>query len=116
MDREGEAYLRERRSLAEHPFGTLKRWSGWDHFLVRGRRAVNGELSLMVLCYHFRRVLTILGIDGFRRYLEARRQAVQNAGKKGLDRAGQGWQRRFPPMRAWRFERALPSPLGPIAA
>ena len=25
-------------------------WSSWGHFLVRGRKAVNGELGLMMLC------------------------------------------------------------------
>jgi len=30
------AVMRERAGLCEHPFGTLKRWLGWDHFLVRG--------------------------------------------------------------------------------
>ena len=72
---EGEAYLKQRKALAEHPFGTLKRWSGWDHFLVRGRKAVNGELGLMMLCYNFKRVLNILGIEGFRAYLAERKQA-----------------------------------------
>jgi transposase len=96
METDGAAYLRQRKALAEHPFGTLKRWSGWDHFLVRGREAVNGELSLMTLCYNFRRVLTILGIEGFRAYLAKRRpnpaDPGSNAGKTGARTAILRWQ------------------------
>ncbi|TKA90782.1 transposase [Halopseudomonas bauzanensis] len=39
--------LAQRNELVEHPFGTLKRRAGWDHFLVRGLEKVRGEWSLM---------------------------------------------------------------------
>jgi hypothetical protein len=35
--------MRQRAGLVEHPFGTLKRWFGWDHFLVRGFEKVGGR-------------------------------------------------------------------------
>ncbi len=57
--------MRERSAAAEHPFGTLKRRAGWDHFLVRGLEKVRGEWSLMALAYNFTRVLNIVGIDQF---------------------------------------------------
>lgn len=72
MAKEGDRYLRQRSSLAEHPFATLKRWCGFDHFLVRGKPKVEGEVNLLMLCYNFKRVLNILGIEGFRKYLAAR--------------------------------------------
>ncbi|MCX7097727.1 MAG: transposase [Methylococcales bacterium] len=46
-------------ALVEHPFGTLKRRAGWDHFLMRGLVKSKGEFSLMVLGYNFTRVLNI---------------------------------------------------------
>jgi transposase len=70
------ALMRRRASLAEHPFGTLKCRAGYRHFLVRGFDKVRGEWSLMALCYNLSRVLSILGIDGFTRYL-AKRLAEQ---------------------------------------
>ncbi len=51
-----------------HPFGTLKRRAGWDHFLMRGLEKSKGAFSLMVLGYNFTRVLNILGIDRLRDY------------------------------------------------
>gem|GEM_PF-2264347 len=39
-----------RAALTEHPFGTLKLWFGWTHFLVRGLTKVGRELGLMGLC------------------------------------------------------------------
>lgn len=65
-------WMRLRSALAEHPFGTLKRRSGWDHFLVRGLDKVSGELSLMTLCYNFTRVLNIIGAKELKRYCEQR--------------------------------------------
>jgi transposase len=60
--------VRERSAAVEHPFGTLKRRAGWDHFLVRGLEKVRGEWSLMALAYNFTRVLNIIGIEQFMAY------------------------------------------------
>ncbi|WP_432742305.1 transposase [Methylobacter sp. G7] len=60
--------MRQRGALVEHPFGTLKRRAGWDHFLMRGLEKSKGEFSLMVLGYNFTRVLNILGMDSLRDY------------------------------------------------
>ncbi len=51
-----------RRSTVEHPFGTLKAWMGYTHFLTRTREKVSTEMSLHVLAYNFKRVLNIIGI------------------------------------------------------
>jgi len=66
--------MRERSSLVEHPFGTLKHRAGWTHFLVRGFKKVGGEWALMVTCYNFGRVLNIIGFDAFRDYCLQRRK------------------------------------------
>jgi transposase len=68
MAQAGRAMMATRAALVEHPFGTLKLWCGWRHFLVRGLAKVQGELSLLMLCYNFKRVLTILGLDAWRAY------------------------------------------------
>ena len=83
MDEEGRERMRQRASLVEHPFGTLKRWFGWDHFLVRGFEKVRGEMALMVLGYNLTRVINILGLQAFRDYCARRltggRMAAQAA-------------------------------------
>ena len=66
------ARMRQRAGLVEHPFGTLKRWFGWDHFLVRGFEKVWGEMSLMVLGYKLTRVIHILGVQAFGDYCAQR--------------------------------------------
>ena len=43
----GGDVMRKRRALVEHPFGTLKRWAGLDHFLTRGLVKCQGEFDLM---------------------------------------------------------------------
>ena len=72
---EARGKMRERAALCEHPFGTLKRWLGWDHFLVRGFAKVRGEMALSVQCYNLRRVLSILGIEAFVEACRKRRHA-----------------------------------------
>jgi len=67
--------MRQRAEICEHPFGTMKRWLGWDHFLVRGFKKVRGEMALLVNCYNLRRLLTIFGVDGFIAICEERRRA-----------------------------------------
>jgi transposase len=73
------AKMRERAALCEHPFGTLKRWLGWDHFLVRGFDKVGGEMALLVQCYNLRRLLSIVGIDEFIALCRQRQQDRQAA-------------------------------------
>jgi Transposase DDE domain len=68
----GDAMMRHRKALAEHPFGTLKCRAGYRHFLMRGFNKVRGELGLMVLCYNFTRVLNIIGLDKLVAWFAAR--------------------------------------------
>ena len=51
-----------RRSTVEHVFGTIKSWMGATHFLTRGLNNVRTEISLQVLAYNLKRVMTIVGI------------------------------------------------------
>ncbi len=46
----------------EHVFGTFKHWMGYTHFLTRRLANVGKEMSLHVLAYNLRRVISILGI------------------------------------------------------
>ena len=63
LDRRPDA-MTERRSTAEHPFGTLKFWMGSAHFLMKRLGNVRTEMSLHVLSYNMKRVMNILGVPG----------------------------------------------------
>jgi hypothetical protein len=73
--------MRERAALCEHPFGTIKRWLGWDHFLVRGVTKVRAEMALLVHCYNVRRPLSIFGVAGFIELYRQRQAAPQALGE-----------------------------------
>jgi transposase len=62
LDREPER-MRVRRQTAEHPFGTIKHWMGSTHFLTKTLARVSTEMSLHVLAYNLRRLVSILGIN-----------------------------------------------------
>jgi transposase len=61
LDRQPEAMTLRRRTV-EHVFGTLKHWMGSAHFLTRRLANVGTEMSLHVLAYNLKRVISILGI------------------------------------------------------
>jgi len=54
--------VKKRGSIVEHPFGTIKRTLGWDHFLVRSKKKVLGENALIMFTYNFKRLLNLIGI------------------------------------------------------
>jgi len=55
--------LRQRKALVEHPFGTIKRWFGYTHFLLKGLDRVRGEWTLITLCYNLKRVLNLVRFE-----------------------------------------------------
>jgi len=52
-----------RKTLAEHPFGTIKRWFGYTHFLLKGLAKVRTEWSLTTLAYNLKRVLNLVSFQ-----------------------------------------------------
>ena len=63
--------MRIRRQTVEHPFGTLKAWMGATHFLTRTLDRVSTEMSLHVLAYNFKRVLSLLGSSALKAAMRA---------------------------------------------
>jgi hypothetical protein len=53
-----------RKQTVEHPFGTIKMWMGATHFLTKRRKNVSTEMSLSVLAYNLRRMISIKGARG----------------------------------------------------
>ena len=62
LDRNPDA-MKVRKRTIEHVFGTLKYWMGSTHFLTRTLANVGTEMSLHVLAYNIKRVLSILGME-----------------------------------------------------
>lgn len=61
LDKQPQAMTLRRRTV-EHVFGTIKHWMGSTHFLTRTLANVSTEMSLHVLAYNLKRVMSILGI------------------------------------------------------
>ena len=62
---------KQRQSIVEHPFGTIKRSWGFTYTLLKGKEKVNCEWSLIQICYTLRRSVSILGVKGLIRALQA---------------------------------------------
>ena len=54
--------MRARRETVEHPFGTIKSWMGSTHFQMKTLERVSTEMSLHVLAYNMKRLITIFGV------------------------------------------------------
>lgn len=63
--------MRIRRQTVEHPFGTIKSWMGSTHFLTKTLDRVSTEMSLHVLAYNMKRMVTILGVPGLMAAIKA---------------------------------------------
>ena len=61
-----------RMGTSEHPHGTMKRWDGFDYFLLKGKKKVEGELAIYYCATNIRRAINILGIakviEGIKEY------------------------------------------------
>ena len=68
---EAKAIVKKRGSIVEHPFETIKRILGWDHFLVRSKKKVLGENALIMFTYNFKRFLNLIGITLFKKLCKA---------------------------------------------
>lgn len=60
--REGQEIYRLRKQKVELLFGHMKRNLGAGQFLLRGRKGVNAELSLLSTCFNIARMITLVGI------------------------------------------------------
>ncbi len=56
---EGKEKLIERRSVAEHPFGTMKYYMGQTPLLLRSNRKVQTEMNLYTIGYNLKRYFNI---------------------------------------------------------
>ena len=55
----------------EHPFGTIKHWLGWTHFLTKTLARVRTEMILHVLACNLKRLMSMLGIGEMIRVMKA---------------------------------------------
>ena len=60
--KENPSIGQQRKSIVEHPFGTLKHTMGHSYFLMKGKEKVSAEMSMSVLVYNMKRVMNIVGI------------------------------------------------------
>ena len=56
-------YYRQRQQIIEHQFGTIKRQWGFTYVLMRGKKYVLAEVSILFTAYNLRRSISILGFS-----------------------------------------------------
>jgi transposase len=59
---ESQKLYKLRKEKVELPFGHMKRNLGAGQFMLRGKKGVNAELSILSTCFNIARMITIIGI------------------------------------------------------
>jgi len=55
--------LKLRKTIVEHPFGTIKRWCDGTYLLLKGSVKATADLSLSFLAYNMKRAINMIGIS-----------------------------------------------------
>lgn len=55
--------INQRKTIVEHPFGTLKTWKGKIPLLLKGKEKVSTEINIYTMVYNIRRLLNIEEFD-----------------------------------------------------
>jgi len=59
---DNKQYYRQRQSIVEHPYGTIKRQWGFSYILTKKyKHRAEADVGLMFIAYNFRRILNIVG-------------------------------------------------------
>ena len=69
---EDPTFMKRRRELVEHPFGTIKWMLGYPRFLLRGLTKAKAELALAVLGFNIKRSIAIRGVPALLAGLQPR--------------------------------------------
>jgi hypothetical protein len=59
--RQNPGVVLARRSLVEHPSGTMKSWTNSNHLLTRRLSGVSNETSLQILANNMKRAINLVG-------------------------------------------------------
>ena len=69
---QNQNYYRRRQAIVEHPYGTIKRQWGFSYIMTKKTmKRASADVGLMFVAYNLRRIMNIIDIDVFRRYLLA---------------------------------------------
>jgi len=70
---QNKTLYKRRQAIVEHPYGTIKRQWGFSYIMTkRSSKRASADVGFMMTAYNLRRIINILGLDSFRRYLENR--------------------------------------------
>ena len=62
---------KQRQSIVEHPYGTIKRQWGFYYVITkRGIRRASSDVGLMFIAYNLRRLINIIDKNTFRKFLQ----------------------------------------------
>jgi len=55
--------IANRKCVAEHPFGTVKRWQDGYYLLLKGKEKASADLAFLFLAYNLKRVINLLSVQ-----------------------------------------------------
>ena len=65
-----KALYKQRQSIVEHPYGTIKRQWGFSYIMTKkGSKRASADVGFMMTAYNLRRIINIIGVERLRKYL-----------------------------------------------
>lgn len=65
-------YYKQRQSIVEHPYGTIKRQWGFDHIMTKKyKERAEADVGLIFIAYNLRRLINIIGMDKLKDYMRS---------------------------------------------
>ena len=66
-----KALYKRRQAIVEHLYGTIKRQWGFSYIMTKtSSKRASADVGFMMTAYNLRRIINILGIERFRKYLQ----------------------------------------------
>lgn len=67
--KQNESYYKQRQSIVEHPYGTIKRQWGFNYIMTKKTiRRASADVGLIMTVYNFKRIVNILGMKELMKY------------------------------------------------
>lgn len=73
----GKDYIKKRKEIIEHVFGTMKYWMGKIPLLLRGKDKVQTEINIYTTAYNLKRLINIESFDRLMEMIKGYRWKIQ---------------------------------------
>ena len=70
--KQNDSYYKQRQSIVEHPYGTIKRQWGFNHIMTKKTiQRASADVGFIFTAYNLRRIINIIGFEALKNHLKS---------------------------------------------